>query len=88
ATVLWPHVMIIGYILTAWLADPRPVSGTSRWEDTDAPEPPPPAPTHRRLAEAKARFDRLESRLRAQESVVTSREFQMDRELKGLGGSH
>jgi hypothetical protein len=48
-------------------------------------------PTHEsvspsyRFADAKARFERLEQRLRTLETVVTSREFQMDRELRGAG---
>ena len=81
--------MIIGYILAAWLAKPNPQSdspGSSYGASSDAPRPP--APAHRRLADAKARFDRLENRLRVLESVVTSREFQMDRELKGAGDTN
>jgi hypothetical protein len=44
----------------------------------------PMAPRHR-FAQVKNRFDRLEQRLRTLESVVTSRGFQMDRELRGSG---
>lgn len=86
ATVLWPPMMIVGYVLIAWLADPKPHAGFSRSDvGTSADIPTPPQPLHRRLSEAKSRFDRLEKRLRTIESVVTSREFQMDSELRGAG---
>ncbi len=80
AAVIWPPVMIIGYILAAWLAESKP-QAESLASATDTS----PASTSRRLADAKVRFERLENRLRTLESVVTSREFQMDRELKGSG---
>tara|TARA_R110000868_G_scaffold241255_8_gene495805 strand:- start:890 stop:1252 length:363 start_codon:yes stop_codon:yes gene_type:complete len=78
AAVIWPPVMIIGYIFAAWLAEPKPREETLVSSGDARPSP-------RRLMDAKTRFERLENRLRTLESVVTSREFQMDRELKGSG---
>ena len=88
-TLISPPVMIVGYLLIAWLAEPKPQSDLAPSKHSvPSDSPRPPEPTHRRLSEAKARFDRLERRLRAMESVVTSREFQIDRELKGAGGTN
>ncbi len=81
--IVWPPAAIPGYILLAWLIEPKPgneISHASLEINT-------PIPSYRRLGDAKARFERLETRLRNIESVVTSREFQMDRELKGTGGA-
>ena len=76
---------LILYVLAAWLLDPMPGSAYSRsrfrWHDTDRSREPI-SPGYR-FADAKARFEQLERRLRNIESVVTSREFQMDRELRG-----
>ena len=79
-----PPVMIGAYILMAWLVDPKPAAhaGTSGYGTGSTREPTSLRP---RFAEVKVRFDRLESRLRALEGVVTSREYQIDRELRGPG---
>ncbi len=86
ATIVWSPVMIIAYILMAWLVDPKPQVyssagfgagfGADRGASSFASGP-------RRFSDVKDRFDRLEGRLRSLERVVTSREFQMDRELRG-----
>ena len=80
--IVWPPAAIPGYILLAWLIDPKPENEINQTSSELSKS----APTYRRLGDAKARFERLEARLRNIESVVTSREFQMDRELKGSGG--
>jgi phage shock protein C len=85
ATLIWPPVMIIAYVLMAWLLDakPRSYAGWRSPSETSMPGDPM-APRHR-FAQVKSRFDRLEQRLRTLEGVVTSRGFQMDRELRGSG---
>jgi phage shock protein C len=82
ATLVWSPVMIITYILMAWLVDPKPYALSSAGMGASAGMGPC-APT--RFSDVRERFDRLEGRLRSLERVVTSREFQMDRELKGMG---
>ena len=87
ATVFWPPVMIAAYILMAWLLDPLPGQGRSsveaklninlRHENRDGA-----SPLRYRFLDARDSFSRLEQRLRSLEKVVTSREFQMDRELR------
>ena len=83
ATIFWAPVMIGAYVLMSWLLNPKPDAASigAAWAQTPMPSDPT-APRHR-FAEVKARFDRLEAKLRAMETVVTSREFQMDRELRG-----
>jgi hypothetical protein len=44
-----------------------------------------PSPLRNRFSDVRDRFARLEQRLRSMEKVVTSREFQMDRELRKSG---
>jgi len=87
ATVFWPPVMIAAYILMAWLLDPMPGQGRSRIETkldinlrNGTPENE--AAPRARFSDVRDRFGRLEQRLRSLEKVVTSREFQMDRELR------
>jgi phage shock protein C len=89
ATLFWAPVMIVGYVLAAWLLDPKPGSTftRSRMRAYDFEPPTEPISPRYRFADAKARFDQLERRLRDLEGVVTSREFQMDRELRGTGRS-
>ncbi len=83
----WP---IVVYLVAAWMIENKPAGGRyeemrTNIDDTRR------AAEHRRPAGAwrftdvKTRFDRVEDRLRTLENVVTSREFQMDRELRGLG---
>jgi phage shock protein C len=89
---VWP--MVLAYILMAWLVDPKPPGLTYR-EDSRYAEARSeidearrtayrPAPSWR-FSDVKSRFNRVEDRLRTLEQVVTSREFQMDRELRGIG---
>jgi phage shock protein C len=80
---------VIGvYILMAWLVDAKPSGrfgtggyASSSYSTSDA------APVRPRFTDVKARFDRLEGRMRALETVVTSREYQIDRELRSTGRS-
>jgi phage shock protein C len=86
--------MIVVYILAAWLIDPKP-PGLSYRDDGRYAEARTEIDESRRAAyrpartwqfsDVKTRFNRVEDRLRTLEQVVTSREFQMDRELRGLG---
>ena len=82
AIVFWPPVMIAVYLLMAWLLEAKPSTGFAMGPEAPQPMPTDPLAPRRRFADVKVRFDRLETRLRALESVVTSREFQIDRELK------
>jgi phage shock protein C len=90
---VWP--MVVAYILMAWLVDAKPrgltYSGDGRYAEarTEIDEARreayrPPVRTWQ-FSDVKNRFDRVEDRLRTLEQVVTSREFQMDRELRGMG---
>lgn len=93
ATILtgfWP--MIVGYIVAAWMVDEKPRGLTyrddSRYAEARAEIDETRRAGYRRtvhFGDVKNRFDRVEDRLRTMEQVVTSREFQMDRELRGLG---
>jgi len=91
ASVFWPPVMIAAYILMSWLLDPKPRMGltaasgsgssafTSANLGLDKSEP---STIRNRFSDVRDKFGRLEQRLRSLEKVVTSREFQMDRELR------
>ncbi len=98
ATIFWPPVMIAAYVLMAWLLDPKPRDGivsatatmNSKLDDIgrglgltgNASDP---SPMKNRFVDVRDRFSRLEQRLRSMEKVVTSREFQIDRELRKSG---
>lgn len=87
ATIFWPPVMIAAYILMAWLIDPMPGQGRSRVEaklhiDLRNTRPEGSAALRYKFTDVRDSFSRLEQRLRSLEKVVTSREFQMDRELR------
>lgn len=87
ASVIWPPIMIGAYVLMAWLLDAKPQTyGTWRSPSETSVAGDPMAPRNR-FSQVKTRFDRLEQRLRTLESVVTSRGFQMDRELRGSNPS-
>lgn len=96
AGVFYPPVMIAAYLLMAWLLDAKPrsastLSGLSSASASNsaftsanlgistAAEP---NSMRHRFTEVRDKFVRLEQRLRSLERVVTSREFQMDRELR------
>jgi phage shock protein C len=81
ATIMWAPVMLTAYIVMAWLVDPKPAPGYAAAGNT-GPWPTDPSAPRRRFVDVRDRFDRLEGRLRSLETVVTSREFQIDRELK------
>ncbi|MBL8643890.1 MAG: PspC domain-containing protein [Rhodospirillaceae bacterium] len=98
ATLFWPPVMIAAYILMAWLLDPMPRSGIAASTSTMSSKlddigrglgltggTPEPSPIKNRFVDVRDRFGRLEQRMRSLEKVVTSREFQIDRELRKTG---
>ena len=87
ATVIWSPIMIGAYVLMAWLLDAKPQMDYGWRSPSETSMPGDPMSTRNRFSMVKTRFDRLEGRLRAMESVVTSRGFQMDRELRGTGRS-
>ncbi len=86
ASLFWMPVMIAAYLLMAWLLEPKPRTNTSASAFTSANlgiDGANTAPTLRnRFSDVRDKFSRLEQRLRSIEKVVTSREFQMDRELR------
>lgn len=92
-TGIWP--MVVAYIMAAWLVDAKPQGlgyhDDGRYSDARAEIDESRRATYQRqsrtwqFSDVKNRFDRVEGRLRTLEQVVTSREFQMDRELRGLG---
>jgi len=81
--MFWPLIFVPAYIAAAYFCDPLPT------EDLDldlrameeAAKPARPGSARKKFASARDRYERLEERLRALESVVTSKAFQMDREL-------
>lgn len=77
-------VVIIVYLALAWFLDPAPTVIDIHVEmDGNNDQPQKQNVSHRRrYAKIQTRYQRLEERLRALESVVTSRAFQMDRELR------
>jgi phage shock protein C len=90
ATLFWPPVMIAAYILMSWLLDPKPRLGLTAASDSSTfatvklniDTGAAPSAIRNRFSDVRDRFGRLEQRLRSLEKVVTSREFQMDRELR------
>lgn len=76
-------IFVLTYVAMAFFQDPLPT------EDLDidlrameeAAKPARPGSARRKFAAAKDRYQKLEDRLRALESVVTSKAFQMDQEL-------
>ncbi|MDX2142454.1 MAG: PspC domain-containing protein [Rhodospirillaceae bacterium] len=94
ASVFWPPVMLAAYILMAWLLDPAPGMRGTKAETAVAAklsvvtaEPANGSALRTRFSDVRDRFSRLEQKLRSLEKVVTSREFQMDRELRNSGGA-
>jgi phage shock protein C len=83
STLIWPPIMITAYLIMAWLLDVKPGLGLGMRNPTETSMPGDPMAPRHRFADVKIRFDRLENRLRTLETVVTSRGFQMDRELRG-----
>jgi len=87
ASLFWPPVMIAAYALMAWLLDPLPGQGRSHLEaklhiDLGSSGAQAATATRASFSDVRDTFSRLEQRLRALESTVTSREFQIDCELR------
>lgn len=75
----WMPVAVVAYFALAWFVDAKP---DEEGETTTRSEADNRAMPHRRrFAKMHTRYQKLEERLRALESVVTSRAFQVDREL-------
>jgi phage shock protein C len=89
ASLFWPPVMIAAYVLMAWLLDPAPGMSGSKAETVVIAKlsavTEPTTPIRAKFGDVRDRFSRLEQKLRSLEKVVTSREFQMDRELRNSG---
>lgn len=81
----WTPIFVLTYIAMAVFQDELPTDKDDLELDLKAMEeaakPARPGSVRRRFAEASDRYAKLEDRLRALESVVTSKAFQMDREL-------
>lgn len=75
----WLPVAVVAYFALAWFVDPKPEHehADSTTGETGARA----MPHRRRFAKMQTRYQKLEERLRALESIVTSRAFQVDREL-------
>jgi phage shock protein C len=76
-------IFILTYIGMAFFLDPLPtedLEGDLKVME-EAAKPARPGSARRKFATASDRYQKLETRLRALESVVTSRAFQMDQEL-------
>lgn len=80
---LWAPIFILGYIALAFFLDPLPTEDleVDLKAMEEAAKPARPGTARRQFAVTKERYQKLEERLRALESVVTSRAFQMDQEL-------
>lgn len=81
----WTPIFVLSYIALAFFLDPLPADQDDLEIDLKAMEeaakPARPGTARRKFAVASDRYGKLEERLRALESVVTSKAFQMDREL-------
>jgi phage shock protein C len=90
AGVFYPPVALAAYLLMAWLLDAKPRTRLADTASTSAftssnlgiATPSEPSSMRHRFTDVRDKFVRLEQRLRSLERVVTSREFQMDRELR------
>jgi phage shock protein C len=81
--MFWPLIFVPAYILAAFFCDELPAQDLDQdlRAMEEAAKPARPGSARKKYASARDRYDRLEERLRALESVVTSKAFQMDREL-------
>lgn len=81
--MFWPLIFIPAYILIAVFHDPLPAENLEQdlRAMEEAAKPARPGSARKKFATANDRCKLLEERLRALESVVTSKAFQMDREL-------
>ena len=84
-TLFWPPIFFFTYLAMALFHDPLPTEALDLEIDLKAMEeaakPARPGSVRRQFASATDRYVKLEDRLRALESVVTSKAFLMDREL-------
>lgn len=84
--LFWTPIFLLSYVALAFFLDPMPEDPLALDEDLrvleEAAKPARPGSVRRKFASARDRYVHLEDRLRALESVVTSKAFQMDRELK------
>ncbi len=84
--LFWTPIFLLSYVALAFFLDPMPEDSVALDEDLRALEkaakPARPGSVRRKFASAWDRYAHLEDRLRALESVVASKAFQMDRELK------
>jgi len=85
-TAFWP--VMIAYCLTWYIVDPvkgpPPARAPVPPSTAEAPAPSPGTETPTPMPQLKARFGKLEDRLRQIEACVTSEEFELRRELKKL----
>ena len=73
--------IVVVYAVLWYVLDPLPAGPAASFESPAARE----APTRpASMTEIKARFERLDERLRGIEECVTDREFELRRELKKL----
>lgn len=73
--------IVVAYLVLWYVLDPRPPEPATSFESPAAPQ----APTRpASMTDIKARFERLDQRLRNIEECVTDREFELRRELKKL----
>lgn len=73
--------IVVAYLVLWYVLDPNPLETATSFESPAAP----PAPTRpATMTDIKARFERLDQRLRGIEECVTDREFELRRELKKL----
>lgn len=75
----WLPVAVVAYVALAWFVDAKPEQEHA--DSTEGEARSRAMPHRRRFAKMQTRYQRLEERLRALEEIVTSRAFQMDREL-------
>lgn len=78
-----PPIFVLAYVAMAFFLDPLPTEDLEidLKAMEEAAKPARPGSARRKFAAASDRYKNLEDRLRALESVVTSKAYQMDREL-------
>lgn len=73
--------IVVAYLVLWYVLDPGPREAAPSFDSPAAPQ----APTRpASMTDVKARFERLDQRLRNIEECVTDREFELRRELKKL----
>lgn len=86
SVILGAGAMIVVYLILWYVMDPvEPHYGTDLGHDGgDGSDGGSPAGRRPTMAEVRARFERLDQRLRGIEECVTDKEFELRRELKKL----